>query len=444
MHLHGNGPWSGLARRLAAGSPRVARVTARADAPRCPRAGGHSWRGICSFAGLLTPRRPPDTARCASVSSSASLCHGSGTASGQPPLHTPVMVKEVLESLDVQPGQVVLDMTFGAGGHTKAILRSVPEVTVVALDRDPVAHRLAQQLAQEYPGRVIPVLGRFSEASPLLAALGYGTGSVSAALLDAGCSSMQMDNAHRGFSLSKDGPLDMRMDGERLPSMPCAADVLRALDERSLASLLRAYGEERHARAIAAAIAHARTLYPITRTQQLASIVAGALPGCALYARRDRLHRPTHVATKTFQALRIFVNDELHELHAGLQAAQLHLRPSGGRLCVLTFHSLEDRLVKRFLRGEDLAAPPKMSSRQRARRAMRARQQQLGSKVEEHEEEEDYDGHEDEDEEEEEEEDGVTGAGWLSLRRKVLVPTREELEENRRARSAKLRAAIRA
>lgn len=106
MHLHGNGPWSGLARRLAAGSPRVARVTARADAPRCPRAGGHSWRGICSFARLLTPRRPPDTARCASVSSSASLCHGSGTASGQPPLHTPVMVKEVLESLDVQPGQV--------------------------------------------------------------------------------------------------------------------------------------------------------------------------------------------------------------------------------------------------------------------------------------------------------------------------------------------------
>ena len=152
------------------------------------------------------------------------------------------------------------------------------------------------------------------------------------------------------------------------------------------------------------------------------------MPACALYARRDRLQRPSHVATKTFQALRVFVNDELNELHAGLQVAQKHLRPCGGRLCALTFHSLEDRLVKRFLRGEDLSAPPRMSSRQRARRALRARQEE----------------EEEEDEEDEEEDDDGTGgsAGWVSLRRKVLTPSRKELEENPRGRSAKLRAAI--
>lgn len=136
------------------------------------------------------------------------------------------------------------------------------------------------------------------------------------------------------------------------------------------------------------------------------------------------------MATKTFQALRVFVNDELNELHEGLQAAHLHLRPSGGRLCVLTFHSLEDRLVKRFLRGEDLAAPPKMSSRQRARRALRARQ--------EAEEEEDDDEDEDDDGDDEGE-----SVGWVSLRRKVLTPSVEELEVNPRGRSAKLRAAVR-
>lgn len=345
-------------------------------------------------------------------------------------------MKEVLASLNIKPGQVILDMTFGAGGHTKAILKAVPDVTVITLDRDPLAYRLAQQLRKEHPGRIHPLLGRFSELSPLLTGLGFGPGTLSATLLDAGCSSMQMDDPQRGFSLSKDGPLDMRMDGERFPRMPSAADVLNALDQQAIASLLRAYGEERHAGKIAAALVQARNIYPIKRTQQLASIVAGAMPPCALFARRDRLNRPSHVATKTFQALRVFVNDELHELHAGLQVAQRHLRPREGRLCVLTFHSLEDRLVKRFLRGEDLAAPPRMSSRQRAQRARHATGRRLPVEEEE-------DEYEDYDEDEEEAYGEGKGGCWVSLRRKVLTPSPEELEENPRGRSAKLRAALR-
>ncbi|XP_052416725.1 probable methyltransferase-like protein 15 isoform X1 [Carassius gibelio] len=401
------------------------------------------------------------------------------TQSGKP-FHTPVMVKEVLKFLDIKPGQVVLDLTFGAGGHSKAILQSVPSVTVVAADRDPTAFQMAQRLAEEYTlwtltvcgtvcifllhifisapllnavdqhlildlsdvdrgvrqlgageyfrldlfgGQVKPVLGRFSELNNLLPALGLGPGGVDAALLDAGCSSMQMDSAERGFSLSKDGPLDMRMDGDRYPDMPCAADVVNALDQQALASVLAAYGEERHTRKIAAAIAQARSIYPIGRTLQLASIVAGAFPVSALYARRDRLQRPSHVATKTFQALRIFVNDELNELHAGLRVAQTLLRPKG-RLCVLTFHSLEDRLTKRFLRGEDLSAPPRRSLRQRAKA-------RLELEGEEHEEE----------EENEEEEKGRESKYWVSLK-KVIKPSEEEVQENPRARSAKLRTTV--
>ncbi|XP_062845671.1 probable methyltransferase-like protein 15 [Trichomycterus rosablanca] len=356
---------------------------------------------------------------------SGNMKHFSSQAESEP--HTPVLLKEVLQYLDVQPGQFVLDLTFGGGGHSKAILSSVPGVTLVAVDRDPVAFSLAQQLAQEYPGQVKPVLGRFSELKDVLLGLGLKNRSIDAVLLDAGCSSMQMDAAERGFSLSKDGPLDMRMDGDRYPGMPCAADAVSALDQRSIACLLAAYGEERHAKKIAAAIVQARSLYPITRTQQLASIVAAAFPASALFARRDRLQRPSHVATKTFQALRIFVNDELNELVAGLHVAQDLLRP-GGRLCILTFHSLEDRIAKRFLRGEEIDAPPRRSVRQRARANLPGR-------------------HEEEDlmqeDEDEEEETGTESEHWVRLHRKVVVPSREEVQGNPRGRSAKLRGALR-
>ncbi|XP_047187485.1 probable methyltransferase-like protein 15 isoform X1 [Scophthalmus maximus] len=346
------------------------------------------------------------------------------------PPHTPVMLKEVLHFLDIQPGQVVLDMTFGGGGHTKAILNMVPEVTVLALDRDPSANSLAQQLAKEHSsscgehehlyqvscGRVTPLLGRFSELEVLLSNMNVQPGSIDAVLLDAGCSSMQMDQAERGFSLSKDGPLDMRMDGERYLDMPCAADVVNTLDQQALASILTAYGEERHARKIASAIVKARRVNHITRTQQLASVVAGSFPAAVVYARKDRLHRPAHVATKTFQALRIFVNDELNELLAGLRAAQALLRP-GGRLCTITFHSLEDRLVKRFLQGEDLSnldqfhfGPKKQSTR----REKLVEGNRDGGSVH-----------------------------WLPLRKKVITPEKDDVNENPRGRSSKLRAAQR-
>nr|XP_046245307.1 probable methyltransferase-like protein 15 [Scatophagus argus]XP_046245315.1 probable methyltransferase-like protein 15 [Scatophagus argus]XP_046245324.1 probable methyltransferase-like protein 15 [Scatophagus argus]XP_046245334.1 probable methyltransferase-like protein 15 [Scatophagus argus] len=333
------------------------------------------------------------------------------SVSTEKPPHTPVMLKEVLQYLDIQPRQVVLDMTFGGGGHTKAILSTAPEVTVLALDRDPTAICLAEQLAKEHSGRVTPLLGRFSELEALMSNMNIKPGSIDAVLLDAGCSSMQMDQAERGFSLSKDGPLDMRMDADRYPDMPCAADVVNTLDQQALASILTAYGEERYARKIASAIVEARRVNPITRTQQLASVVAGSLPPAVVFARKDRLHRRAHVATKTFQALRIFVNDELNELHAGLRAAQAALRP-GGRLCVITFHSLEDRLVKRFLQGNDLSnldqyhfSPRKQSTRK-------------------------------------EKKDGGSDF-WLPLRRKVIIPEKDDVTENPRGRSAKLRAALR-
>ncbi|XP_062417717.1 probable methyltransferase-like protein 15 [Pungitius pungitius] len=332
------------------------------------------------------------------------------------PPHTPVMLKEVLHYLDVQPGQVVLDLTFGGGGHTKAILNMVHDVTVLALDRDPAAISLALQLAKEHSGRVKPLLGRFSELEALLSNMNIQPGSIDAVLLDAGCSSMQMDQAQRGFALSKDGPLDMRMDGERYPDMPCAADVVNTLDQQALASILTAYGEERHARKIASAIVEARRVNPITQTQQLASVVAGSFPAAVVHARKDRLQRPAHVATKTFQALRIFVNDELNELHAGLRAARSALTP-GGRLCVITFHSLEDRLVKRFLQGEDLSnldqyhfSPRKQGA---GRKDLAEGKRDVGS------------------------------VDWLPLRRKVITPERDNVKDNPRGRSAKLRAVLR-
>ncbi|XP_053180423.1 probable methyltransferase-like protein 15 [Scomber japonicus] len=349
---------------------------------------------------------------------SSTVCASSGSLDkseelSEKPSHTPVMLKEMLHYLDIQPGQVVLDMTFGGGGHTKAILNMVPDVTVLALDRDPTAISLAQQLAKEHSGRVKPLLGRFSELEALLSNMSIKPGSIDAVLLDAGCSSMQMDRAERGFALSKDGPLDMRMDGERYPDMPCAADVVNTLDQQALASILTAYGEERNARKIASAIVEARRLNPITRTQQLASVVAGSFPAGVIYARKDRLHRSSHVATKTFQALRIFVNDELNELHEGLRAAQATLRP-GGRLCVLTFHSLEDRLVKRFLQGDDLSNLDQyyFSSRKQG-----TGKEKLVGKRE--------------------------SVYWLPLRKKVIMPEKEDVKENPRGRSAKLRAALR-
>ncbi|KAM6274621.1 12S rRNA N(4)-cytidine methyltransferase METTL15 isoform 1-T2 [Porphyrio hochstetteri] len=335
-------------------------------------------------------------------------------------LHIPVMLEEVVNCLSPQPGQRFLDMTFGAGGHTTALLEKASDITVYALDRDPTAYKIAQQLSESYPKQIRALLGQFSQLEALLISSGVEPGTLDGVVLDAGCSSMQFDTPERGFSLQKDGPLDMRMDNDRYPDMPTAADVVNALDQQALASILRTYGEERHAKKIASAIVQARSIYPITRTQQLASIVAGAFPASALYARKDLLQRPTHVATKTFQGLRIFVNDELHELFIGLKTAEKFLKP-GGRLVALSFHSLEDRIIKRFLHGISMTEKYNLGSRQKIRHALKNCF---------------------EDDDAQDLPRGKSNSRWNFIQKKVLTPQAKDIQTNPRGRSAKLRAAV--
>ncbi|XP_042693158.1 12S rRNA N4-methylcytidine (m4C) methyltransferase isoform X2 [Centrocercus urophasianus] len=335
-------------------------------------------------------------------------------------LHIPVMVEEVINFLSPQSGQRFLDMTFGAGGHSTALLEKASNITIYALDRDPMAYKIAQQLSESYPKQIQALLGQFSQSEALLISSGVEPGTLDGVLLDAGCSSMQFDTPERGFSLQKDGPLDMRMDSDRYPDMPTAADVVNALDQQALASILRTYGEEKHAKKIASAIVQARSIYPITRTQQLASIVAGAFPASALYARKDLLQRPTHIATKTFQGLRIFVNDELHELITGLKTAEKFLKP-GGRLAALSFHSLEDRIIKRFLHGIGMTEKYNLGSRQKIRRALKNCSKEEDTQEFPH---------------------GKSNSKWTFIQKKVLTPQAKDILTNPRARSAKLRAAI--
>lgn len=284
--------------------------------------------------------------------------------------HTPVMLEEVIESLNIQDDQTILDLTFGAGGHTRCILEAASRVRVLALDRDPSAHRRAQEMAKQYPaGRLVPLLGRFSELGPLLSEQGLSEGSVDGALLDCGCSSMQMDDPRRGFGLARDGPLDMRMDAARFPDEPTAADVVNSLDYDSLVKVLKVYGEEKRAKKVAQAIVDSRFMMKSLRTTgELARVVEAALDDFVV-ADEDLLGRPSHPATKTFMALRIAVNNELNELHWALgQLAQRWLRP-GARLAVLSFHSLEDRIVKRHFQGVDVDEPVSKSIAQRHRNA---------------------------------------------------------------------------
>uniref|UniRef100_UPI00398F7477 12S rRNA N4-methylcytidine (m4C) methyltransferase n=1 Tax=Pristiophorus japonicus TaxID=55135 RepID=UPI00398F7477 len=391
--------------------------------------------GVAFPIGLGCCNPQPPAARCISLSALRKVYHAqlpgtlelatdskeSSTKNSlqhTPCLHKPVMVKEVIKYLSPKPGQIFLDMTFGAGGHTKNILSEASDISVFALDRDPIAYGIAKQISQAYHGQLRPLHGRFTQLEALLMASEVETDTFDGVVIDAGCSSMQLDVPWRGFALSKDGPLDMRMDGDRYPDMPTAADVVNALDQQSLASILRIYGEERHAKKIAAAIAQARSIYPITRTQQLASIVAGAFPAAAMYARKDLLQRPAHVATKTFQALRIFVNDELNELYKGLKTAYKFLKPQGC-LVTLTFHSLEDRIVKRFLQGIDLSEKPNLSARQKIRQGLRRQQ------------EEDETCHTEQ-----------SNLNWSNIQKKALTPDLQEIQENPRGRSAKLRAAM--
>jgi 16S rRNA (cytosine1402-N4)-methyltransferase len=252
-------------------------------------------------------------------------------AVGGPARHIPVMLSEVLASLEPKDGDTIVDGTFGAGGYSQAILDHA-DCKVIAIDRDPEAFRLGRALVEAYPGRLVVVHARFSEMQEVAAH--EAVGAVGGVVLDLGVSSMQLDQAERGFAFSVDGPLDMRMEraGES------AADFLNTAAEADIADVLYRYGEERQSRRVARAIVAAR---PLTTTGQLAGVVRKALG--------YRAGAPKDPATRSFQAVRIHVNRELEELEAGLSAAEAVLSP-GGRLAVVSFHSLEDRIVKQFLR----------------------------------------------------------------------------------------------
>ena len=300
--------------------------------------------------------------------------------------HIPVLVRPVVEHLDIRAGGLYIDGTFGAGGYTRAILAAA-DCNVLALDRDQSAVASSAGLVDEAGGRLTVAEGRFSALDE--AAESFGIAAADGVVLDLGVSSMQLDSAERGFSFRLDGPLDMRMEQHG----PSAADVVAAASERTLADIIFTLGEERHSRAVARAIVRARAETPIRTTGQLADIVA-----------RVVRTRPAdiHPATRTFQALRLFVNDELGELARGLMAGERILKP-GGRLVVVSFHSLEDRMVKTFLAAR---AGTRAGSRHLPQVAARP-------------------------------------ASFTILTKRPVGPDEAEIAINPRARSAKLRAAER-
>jgi len=315
---------------------------------------------------------------------------GSTAAVGGPARHIPVMLSEVLASLEPKDGEVIVDGTFGAGGYSEAILNHA-DCKIIAIDRDPEAFRLSGKLAEKYPGRLMAVLGRYSEMEAIAASEGFA--SVDGVTLDLGVSSMQLDEPARGFSFMQEGPLDMRMGQEG----PSAADIVNTLGEQELAEIIFKLGEERRARAIAKAIVARRTDKPITTTSELADIVAKVLG-----RKRDETKHP---ATRTFQALRLYLNEELDELAKGLSAAERLLK-ARGRLAVVTFHSLEDRIAKRFFASR--SAPPPRASRHLP---------EAGGEI--------------------------LAPSFRLLNRRPVEPNQAEIRRNPRARSARLRAAER-
>jgi 16S rRNA (cytosine1402-N4)-methyltransferase len=304
--------------------------------------------------------------------------------------HIPVLLSEVVESLRPVDGGTYIDGTFGAGGYTRAILEAA-NCSVIALDRDPNAILGSQSLKREFGDRLTVIESRFSELD--LVAREQDVSPVDGIVVDIGVSSMQLDVAERGFSFQAEGPLDMRMSS----SGTSAADVVNETDEEALASILYVLGEERRSRAIARAIVKLRAESPITTTRQLAEIVSRAVGG--------RRGDPQHPATQTFQALRIYVNDELGELARALSAAERSLKP-GGRLVVVTFHSLEDRIVKRFL--QERSGKESQGSRHFPAQSIKSEP-----------------------------------PSFEIVNRRPLTPQKEELDVNPRARSARLRAAVR-
>jgi 16S rRNA (cytosine1402-N4)-methyltransferase len=313
----------------------------------------------------------------------------SNAAAHESPRHRPVMLAEVLAALDPRNDGIYVDGTFGAGGYTKGILEQA-ETKVYGIDRDPDAIAAGAELAAQFPGRLILIEGPFSDMRELLAR--HGVEKVDGIVLDIGVSSMQLGDPERGFSFMADGPLDMRMSR----TGPTAAEVVNDTEQAELARIIARYGEERRARAITRAIVAARRQAPITRTSELVALIEKVMGR----PRPDMIHP----ATRTFQALRIYVNDELGELERALEASEALLNP-GGRLVVVAFHSLEDRIVKRFLTDRT------------GRTARPSRHAPMPGPAPE--------------------------PTFEPLTKGALRPTQDECDVNPRARSARLRAAMR-
>lgn len=257
---------------------------------------------------------------------------GGSVVAGGPAFHIPVLGRPAIDFLNIRAGGIYIDGTFGAGGYSRAMLAAA-ECKLIGIDRDQSAIALGADMVEQASGRLSLVQDCFSRLDTIAREAGFE--SVDGVVLDLGVSSMQFDKAERGFSFRFDGPLDMRMSGGGVS----ASDIINTAGERELADIIFTLGEERQSRAVARAILKARADRPITTTRALADIVASVVHSRS---------RDIHPATRTFQALRIFVNDELGELVAALQAAERILK-DGGRLVVVSFHSLEDRIVKTFL-----------------------------------------------------------------------------------------------
>ncbi len=300
--------------------------------------------------------------------------------------HVPVMLAEILKYVAPQPGEIFIDGTFGAGGYSSAILAS--GATVIAIDRDPDAIAGGAGLLAQAEGRLNIVEGRFSELDRIAENVGHSL--VDGVVLDVGVSSMQLDQQQRGFSFLGDGPLDMRMG----QSGPTAADLVNNLERANLTRIIGILGEERHASRVSKAIIDRRQKTRFSTTADLAAVISQAVGR----GKNDRIHP----ATRTFQALRVFLNSELEELALALLAAERVLI-AGGRLVVVSFHSLEDRLVKRFLAD---------------RSSGKARSRHLPQP-------------------------GQMEPTFSLLKRGAVKPCDEETGQNPRARSAKLRAALR-
>lgn len=311
----------------------------------------------------------------------------SATLQHNPSEHIPVLAQEVLKGIAPKKNEIYVDATFGRGGYSELMLKAA-DCRVIGIDRDPTAVSVGKEFEKRYPHRFQMLKGNFSQMKELLA--GIDVKKVHGITFDVGVSSPQLDVAERGFSFRNDGPLDMRMGDEG----ETAADIVNNASEKDLADIIYTYGEEHASRKIACAIVTRRQERKFARTRELAELIASVVP------KRDE----THPATKTFQALRIAVNDELGELEKGLAAAEKLLAPKG-RLAVVTFHSLEDRIVKNYLRLHS----GRLSQGSRHRPMVGIKEM----------------------------------ATFKLIKTKPMTPSEEEMKNNPRARSAKLRLAER-